>query len=159
MPRHPPLMPASTPGHAQSVSARPRGRAGMPAARPRLSAPRARGHSRPMDKTTQQALLAALPRTAPARPPRGAERWLAAVLAAVQVFALGGCTWLSLSWGVFSYPTTQRGEAANVAVHGDWAYVTRGAVGVEVVRVGRNAKSHVFAPPAGMESVDDVAIA
>ena len=62
-----------------------------------------------MDKTTRQALLAALSRTAPARPPRRAERLFAAILVGAQVFALGGCTWLSLSWGVFSYPTTQRG--------------------------------------------------
>jgi len=84
---------------------------------------------------------------------------LIAAIASVQSLALGGCAWLSLSWGAFSYPTTQSGDAANVAVHGDWAYVTRGALGLEVLRAGRQASSRVIMSPPGLESVDDVAIA
>ncbi|MGQ0585664.1 MAG: hypothetical protein ACT4PK_00470 [Gammaproteobacteria bacterium] len=84
---------------------------------------------------------------------------LIAAIVGVQALALGGCAWLSLSWGAFSYPTTQRGEAANVAVSGDWAYVTRGGLGLEVVRAGRDARSRVIMPPPGLDSVDDVAVA
>ncbi|MGH8441417.1 MAG: hypothetical protein ACRETF_00755 [Nevskiaceae bacterium] len=99
-------------------------------------------------------------RDAPRRPwNRVAQRALIVVIAGVQALALGGCAWLGLSWGAFSYPTTQSGEAANVAVYGDWAYVTRGAVGYEVLRAGRSTTSHVFMAPPGLGSVDDVAVA
>ena len=111
----------------------------MFAARPRLPARGPRRHSRPMDKFVERAIIAAI--------------------AGVQAVALGGCAWLSLSWGAFSYPTTQDGEAANVALHGDWAYVTRGAVGIELLRAGRNPHSRVIGLPPGLESVDDVAVA
>lgn len=87
------------------------------------------------------------------------ERGVITAIAGAQSVALVGCTWLSLSWGAFSYPTTRDGEAANVAVHGDWAYVTRGGVGLEVLRAGRNPQSRVIAPPRGLGSVDDVAVA
>lgn len=110
----------------------------------------------------QQAIIAALAGRAAARPRQpttAGQRALIAALMLLQLFALGGCAWLGLSWGAFSYPTTQSGEAANVALHGDWAYVTRGATGYEVLRASRNARSHVFMPPPGLGSVDDVAVA
>jgi len=115
-----------------------------------------------MNNDTQLAIIAALaePAAARSRPPATpGQRVLVAALLLLQTFALGGCAWLGLSWGAFSYPTTQSGEAANVAVHGDWAYVTRGATGYEVLRAGRDAKSQVIMPPPGLGSVDDVAIA
>ena len=115
-----------------------------------------------MNNDTQQAVIAALAGLAPPRPRPQAtpgQRALIAALTLVQGLALGGCAWLSLSWGAFSYPTTQSGQAANVAVHGDWAYVTRGTTGYEVLRAARNTKSHVFMPPPGLGSVDDVAVA
>jgi hypothetical protein len=115
-----------------------------------------------MNDDTHQAILLALAGSAPARQrPRTTpgQRVLIAALALAQSFALAGCAWLSLSLGALSYPTTQGGEAANVALHGDWAYVTRGATGYEVLRAGRNPKSHVFMPPPGLGSVDDVAVA
>jgi hypothetical protein len=115
-----------------------------------------------MNNDTQLAIIAALAeRAAPrSRPPATpGQRVLIGALLFLQTFALGGCAWLGLSWGAFSYPTTRSGEAANVALHGDWAYVTRGATGYEVLRASRNAKSHVFMPPPGLGSVDDVAVA
>src|SRR5689334_21132744 len=139
MPRHPADMPARPAARAPSASDRPGERAVMFAARPRLSARGPQLHSRPMNKFVERAIITAI--------------------AGVQAVALGGCAWLSLSWGAFSYPTTQDGDAANVALHGDWAYVTRGAVGIELLRAGRNPHSRVIGLPPGLESVDDVAVA
>jgi hypothetical protein len=126
--------------------------------RPRLSVAAAWRHSRPMDKTTQQAVMAAITGAAPRQPRNPAERLLVAAMVALQLLALGGCTWLGLAWGAFSYPTTRSGEPANVVVNGDWAYVTRGKAGLEVLRLGRHAESRVFPLPPGLQSVDDVAV-
>jgi hypothetical protein len=87
------------------------------------------------------------------------DRMLIAAIAGAQSLLLGSCAWLGLSWGSLTYPSTQPGEAANVALHGEWAYVTRGTVGLEVLRTGRVPHSRLLAPPAGLESIDDVAVA
>jgi len=80
-------------------------------------------------------------------------------IAGAQLVALSGCSWLGLTWGAFTYPTTRFGEPANVALKGDWGYVTRGGAGLEVLRIGRKTQSRVIPAPAGLESVDDVAVA
>ena len=87
------------------------------------------------------------------------DRAVIGAIATAQLLALGGCGWLGLTWGAFTYPTTRFGEPANVALKGNWAYVTRGAAGIEVLRVGPKPQSRVFPPPAGLESADDVAVA
>ena len=49
---------------------------------------------------------------------------------AAGTMLLGGCGWLGLGWGALAYPTTEAGQSANVAVHGGYAYATRGADGM-----------------------------
>ena len=71
---------------------------------------------------------------------------------------LGGCSWVELAWNALTYPTTRSGESANVAVHGDWAYVTKGAAGIEVVHLQRREPTRVV-PVQGGESADDLAVA
>ena len=67
------------------------------------------------------------------------------------------CAWLALAWGTLSFPTTVAGEAANVAVAGDFAYASRGAAGIEILRLPDGERRLVAL--AGLESVDDVAAA
>ncbi|MGH8520884.1 MAG: hypothetical protein ACREU9_05555 [Gammaproteobacteria bacterium] len=71
---------------------------------------------------------------------------------------LGGCSWVELAWHALSYPSTRSGESANVVVHGEWAYVTKGAAGIEVVHLGRREPTRVV-PVQGGESADDLAVA
>jgi len=82
-----------------------------------------------------------------------------ALLAAALAFGLGGCAWLGLGYGAFTYPTTQPGESANVALKGDHAYVTRGSAGIEVLDLGTTPRSRVVPLPAGVDSADDLAVA
>ncbi len=74
--------------------------------------------------------------------------------------ALAGCAWIGLAWGALRYPTTRAGEPANVVIAGDFAYATRGAVGIEIVRLGRGAElgeRRMLRIDGG--SVDDLAVA
>lgn len=80
--------------------------------------------------------------------------WIPMLLALL----LGGCTWVELAWHALSYPTTRPGESANVVVHGEWAYVTKGPAGIEVVHLGRREPTRVV-PVQGGESADDLAVA
>lgn len=77
----------------------------------------------------------------------------------LAVFGLGGCSWVELAWNALTYPTTRAGESANVVVHGEWAYVTRGAAGIEVVHLGGREPTRVVPVQGGGESADDLAVA
>lgn len=85
----------------------------------------------------------------------------AATAIATTMLALlaSGCAWLGLGWGALTYPTTQAGEAANVAVSGAHAYVTRGSAGIEVLQLGARARGALLPLPAGLDSADDLAVA
>ncbi len=76
----------------------------------------------------------------------------------LAVLWLGGCSWAELAWNALTYPTTRSGESANVVVHGEWAYVTKGAAGIEAVHLGRREPTRVV-PVQGGESADDLAVA
>jgi hypothetical protein len=71
---------------------------------------------------------------------------------------LGGCAWLGLGWGALTYPTAAPGDAANVALHEGYAYVARGADGVDVWRLADEPERVARLPAAGA-SVDDLAVA
>ena len=66
--------------------------------------------------------------------------------------------WLGLAWGTLGYPTTAPGEAANVALAGDFAYATRGAEGIEILDL-RDGGRRVLRPAPGAGSADDLAVA
>jgi hypothetical protein len=87
---------------------------------------------------------------------RRAARALACV---ILPLATGGCAWLGLAWGALTYPTTQSGESANVVVNGDFAYLTRGSAGLEILRLGAAASSERLPLPPGVDSADDLAVA
>ncbi len=91
-------------------------------------------------------------RFGPKSPPRGV--WILMLPALL----LGGCSWVELAWNALTYPTTRSGESANVVVHGEWAYVTKGAAGIEAVYLGRRKPTRVVPVPGG-GSVDDLAVA
>ncbi|HMC53903.1 MAG TPA: hypothetical protein VKH19_01925 [Gemmatimonadaceae bacterium] len=79
---------------------------------------------------------------------------------AVGVFlGCAACNWLSLAKNALSYEMTARGEAANVVSRDSVAFVALGADGVGVVDGRTGARLSVLPPPAGSESVDDVAVA
>ncbi|MGH8693598.1 MAG: hypothetical protein ACREVM_05135 [Burkholderiales bacterium] len=75
------------------------------------------------------------------------------------MFLLGGCAWVGLTLGALTYPTTQPGESANVVANGNWAYVTRGAAGIEILHLGAATSSTLMRLPHDVESADDLAIA
>ncbi len=82
-----------------------------------------------------------------------------ALALAPVVLSLTGCAWVGLGWGAFSYPTTQRGESANVVVNGDWAYASRGADGIEIIGLGLGRRHRLMSLPASLASADDLATA
>jgi hypothetical protein len=67
------------------------------------------------------------------------------------------CAWLALAWGALTLPTTAPGEAANVAIAGDFAYATLGAGGIEIVRLAGGERRAMALPPGA--SADDLAVA
>ncbi len=88
-----------------------------------------------------------------ARAPSGIEAREARVAEVLRSL----CAWLGLAWGALTFPTTAPGEAANLAVAGGFAYATRGAEGIEIVRLS-DGESRRMALPQG-ESADDLAAA
>jgi hypothetical protein len=64
----------------------------------------------------------------------------------LSVLLLGGCSWVELAWNALTYPTTRFGESANVVVNGEWAYVTKGAAGIQVVHLQRPPFARSLAP-------------
>jgi hypothetical protein len=88
-----------------------------------------------------------------------ATRWAGLIALGALALLGSGCAWVGLTWGAFSYPTTQAGEPANVVARGEWAYVTRAEAGIEVLHLRRQASSRVLPLPTGLDSADDLAIA
>jgi hypothetical protein len=83
----------------------------------------------------------------------------AALLVLAPLPLLGACAWIGLTWGALNYPTTQRGETANVVSDGTWAYATRGAAGLEILNLGGDPVRRYQELPPGVESADDLALA
>lgn len=83
-------------------------------------------------------------------------RRLAPLLAATAAVS---CNWLSLAKNALSYETVQRGEAANLASLDTLIYATLAEDGLAIVGAASGARLATFPPPAGSESIDDLAIA
>lgn len=77
-------------------------------------------------------------------------------LLCISVFS--GCNWLSVAAGALDYPMTLRGESANVVISGTRVYGTLAEEGFEVINLDDVRQRHHVSPPAGSESVDDIAI-
>ncbi|MBI4501884.1 MAG: hypothetical protein HY700_12085 [Gemmatimonadetes bacterium] len=86
-------------------------------------------------------------------------RGLHPAAAILLAFFAGSCDWISLAQNALSYRTIQRGEAANLAAHGDLLYATLAEDGLAVVEASTGKTLATTPPPAGSESVDDIAIA
>lgn len=78
---------------------------------------------------------------------------------ALAVFAFFAWPWVALGMHAASYPVTESGEAANVVIDGTLAYATRADRGFEVLDAATGTHVAFVRPPAGSESVDDLAAA
>ncbi len=74
------------------------------------------------------------------------------------VFA-GGCNWIATAKNALTYKTIARGEAANLAMLNSLAYATLAEDGLAILDARTGRRLTTLAPPAGLESVDDVAVA
>jgi hypothetical protein len=94
---------------------------------------------------------------------RGALAWIAVgiVIALLVSGASGsGCAWIALGYNSIRYPTTAAGESANVVIHGTTVYGSLAERGLEIVDLTNvQRRSRTIAPPAGSESIDDLAVA
>jgi hypothetical protein len=68
-----------------------------------------------------------------------------------------GCDWVALASHALTYDTVAAGEAANVVASDAWVYATLGATGLLVIDPA-SGRVDTIAPPAGLGSVDDVAL-
>jgi len=92
--------------------------------------------------------------------PRGRRRLSLAVCALVVIVAgIVGWRWIALAWYAATYPVTGAADAANVVIDGSFAFVSLGDRGLEVVDTASGRVLEIVRPPAGSESVDDLAIA
>ena len=80
----------------------------------------------------------------------------AVLLAAAAFFAP---PWIALGYHALSYPVTGAGEAANVMIDGSTVFASRADRGFEILDAVSGRVLRTVAPPAGSESVDDLAIA
>ena len=81
---------------------------------------------------------------------------LAATLAATLLGA--ACNWLSLAANALTYDTLRAGEAGNVAAADSIVYATQGAAGLIWLDGGSGKRLGSLVPPAGLGSIDDVAV-
>lgn len=77
---------------------------------------------------------------------------------ALIAVALSGCDWVSLAANALTYDTLRAGEAGNIVARGSVAYVTLADSGVAVIDAASGRRLAVHPPPAGTESVDDLAL-
>ncbi len=85
--------------------------------------------------------------------------WSVAVLLFPAVLGCSGCAWICLAFHAADYPITGAGEAGNVVVHGELAFVTRAGQGLEILDLERSQPLKIMPVPSGSESIDDVAVA
>jgi len=88
-----------------------------------------------------------------------AEMRATALLCLLAVLACPGCGWLCVAVHAAGYRVTDTGEAGNVVVHGEVAYVTRAGLGLEIFDLEHGRQLAIIPPPRGSESIDDVAVA
>lgn len=90
--------------------------------------------------------------------PAGPLGWI--VIALLVFSAAGfGCAWIALGYNSIRYRTTATGESSNVVIHGATAYGTLAERGLEIVDLTNAERRRTISPPAGSESIDDLAVA
>ena len=77
----------------------------------------------------------------------------------ICVLALAACNWVSLGANAATYDTLEAGDAGNIVVRDSLAYVALGDSGLAVLDARTARRVAIIAPPAGMESVDDITFA
>lgn len=77
----------------------------------------------------------------------------------IGALALTGCNWISLGANAATYETLAAGEAGNLVVADSLAYVTLADSGIAVLDARTARRVALVPPPAGLQSVDDIAIA
>lgn len=87
------------------------------------------------------------------------RRLLILVAIIVPAIAWLGRRWVTLAARALTYPTTARGSAANLAVHGGILFATLAEDGLAIYRIADGVRAGVIAPPPGSGSADDVAAA
>ena len=83
----------------------------------------------------------------------------AAVTCLVLAAASAGCNWIALGYNSSRYRTTKSGESANVVISGTTAYGSLAERGLGIVDLTDLERRRTIPPPAGSESIDDVAVA
>jgi hypothetical protein len=73
--------------------------------------------------------------------------------------AASGCAWVALGYNSIRYRTTASGESANVVIHGTMAYGSLAEQGLEIIDLVNPERRRTLSPPAGSESIDDLAVA
>lgn len=81
------------------------------------------------------------------------------ITAGIAAVLLGACNWVSLATNAVTYRTIARGETANVAVRDSVIYATLAEDGLALVDARTGVALDTLPPPAGSESVDDLAVA
>jgi hypothetical protein len=69
-----------------------------------------------------------------------------------------GCNWVSLAVNAASYESLGAGDAGNVVVRDSVGFVSLGDSGIAIVGAESGRRLHILASPAGLESVDDIAV-
>lgn len=90
---------------------------------------------------------------------RMARAWIAGGVLFFIVAVFLGRPWIALAYHAGSYPSTSAGEAANAVIDGSIAFVSLGERGIEMVDHESGRVLGIVPPPAGSESVDDLAVA
>lgn len=73
--------------------------------------------------------------------------------------AVAGRDWIGLAKQALTYPTTRRGETANIAVRDTLVFATLAEDGLAIVSTRTGRRLAGLTPPPGSQSIDDVAIA
>ena len=75
----------------------------------------------------------------------------------LSAMVASSCNWVSLAKNAVTYREIQRGEAANLAALDPLIYATKAEDGLAIVDARSGSTLATLAPPAGSESIDDVA--
>ncbi len=86
-------------------------------------------------------------------------RAVSRLLPALAGLAAVSCNWLSLAANALTYREIRSGEVANLAALDTLIYATKAQDGLAIVGAGSGATLVTLPPPAGSESIDDVATA
>jgi hypothetical protein len=82
-----------------------------------------------------------------------------AIAATALLTGLTACNWVSLASHAASYRATAAGEAGNVVIYGPYAYSTLAEQGLALTALATGQAVARVPPPAGSQSIDDLAVA